>query len=91
MNFHFFLTTLTNIKEYRVVLGDEDITVVIVPRGQWGEADSEEIKQTINKKLQELKVKPPPLRIRTVDSIKRDDRFMGKMVVVARGLAGTHV
>ena len=88
MNFHFFLTTLTNIKEYRVVLGDEDITVVIVPRGQWGEADSEEIKQTIYKKLLDLKVKPPPLRITTVDSIKRDDRFMGKMVVVAKGLAG---
>lgn len=88
LNFHSFLVSFTNIKEYRVFLGDEDITVVIVPRGAWSDADDEAIRMKFNQKLADLKVRPPAIRIRRVEAIPRDDRFMGKMVMIARGLAG---
>jgi len=88
MNFHFFLTTFPGIKQYRVILGDDDITIVIVPRGEWGGADEEELRQIFTKKFAEMKIKPPALRVRRVDSIKRDDRFMGKLVVIEKGQKG---
>lgn len=86
MNFHFYLTTFPGIREYRVVLGDEkDITIIVVPRGEWGEANDRELKEIFIKKFAEMKVRPPALRVRKVKSIKRDDRFMGKLVIIARG------
>lgn len=86
MNFHFFLTTFPGIKEYRVILGDGgDISIIIVPRGEWGGAQDEELRQIFSRKFAELKIRPPVLRIKKVKSIKRDDRFMGKLVIVARG------
>jgi len=86
MNFQFYLTTFPGVKEYRVVLGDEGITVFIVPRGEWSESSDRDLTQVFMNKFAEMKVRPPVLRIRKVKSIKRDDRFMGKMVIVAKGI-----
>jgi putative adenylate-forming enzyme len=85
MNFHFFLTTFPGIKEYRVILDDDGITVAVVPRDEWGEADEVELRRIFNGKFAEMKVRPPAFRIRRVDSIKRDGRFMGKLVVIEKG------
>ncbi len=88
MNFHFFLTTFPGIREYRVIMGDEDITIVVSTRGEWGPAAEEELRQIFMKKFAEMKIRPPVLRISRVDSIRRDDRHMGKLVLIEKGGRG---
>jgi hypothetical protein len=42
----------------------------------------------IRRKLQELNIKPPRVLVKIVDRIERDDRHMGKMVIISQELEG---
>jgi phenylacetate-coenzyme A ligase PaaK-like adenylate-forming protein len=88
LNFHSVLAPRENIKEYQVVLGDDSIIILIVPKLNWTATESDEITEMIKKKLQELNIKPPLILTKSVNRIERDDRHMGKMVIISQGMVG---
>lgn len=88
LNFHTVLAPLENIKEYQVVLGDESIIILVVPKAEWNTAASDKTAAMIRGKLQELNIKPPRVLVKPVNSIERDERHMGKMVIISQELEG---
>lgn len=88
LNFHSVLAPLESIKEYQVVLGDDSIMVLLVPRENWSAAESDKVTEMIKKKLQELNIKPPRILAKTVNNIERDETHMGKMVIISQELEG---
>lgn len=88
LNFHSVLAPLENIKEYQVVLGDDSIIILVVPKADWNTAESDKVTGMIKRKLQELNIKPPRIVAKTANSIERDERHMGKMVIISQELEG---
>jgi putative adenylate-forming enzyme len=88
LNFHSVLAVLESIKEYQVVLGDDSIIILVVPRDKWSTAETDRLTEMIRRKLQELNIKPPRVLVKIVDRIERDDRHMGKMVIISQELEG---
>lgn len=88
LNFHSVLVSTKNVEEYQVVLGDESIIILIVPREIWNTAESDNIVARVKEKLLELNIKPPRILVKAVNRIERDDRHMGKMVIISRELEG---
>ncbi len=88
LNFHSVLAPLTNIEEYQVVLGDESIVILVVPKGGWNAAASDNVTAGIRNMLMGLNIKPPRVLVKTVDRMERDDRHMGKMVIISQELEG---
>ncbi len=88
LNFHSVLAPLENIKEYQVVLGDDSIIILVAPKAGWNAAEGDKVTGIIKGKLQELNIKPPRIIVKPVGRIDRDDRHMGKMVIISQELEG---
>ncbi len=83
LHFHVVMEEITDVKEYQITLGNNAISVYIVPKPGWQNSESIVVAEKIKSMTASLKAMTPKVSVKTVEKIERDPDMMGKLVMIA--------
>lgn len=83
IHFHSTLGPLQEIRQYKVVHGEDGVRISAVLRqGASGEEAADKIKELLRERIESLGARCPDILVQFVDGIERDPRKMGKLKLV---------